>query len=143
MYRAALLLALLLSMCACTIGPSVHNLAPSHSGQGLEGTLWSLGRGHAPRLEKVAVELLAVEPTGLLLRRLDSAENPLLRISYPQIQSVKFHKMARLTLRWQRPPTAAQQAELQRLSRYPQGVDEALLARLLAAYHQPELHTIR
>ena len=58
------------------------------------------------------------------------------------IESVEVGGLERLNFGHGRPPSDVQLQELRLLSRYPQGVNDDLLGRLLVAYDQDELRTI-
>lgn len=125
----------------CNVGPTADVLAPFRTGQGIDVTLSM--RGTAGRTNGgFRAEVLEVRREALLVNSPRHPESIAL-VSYRAIGGATFDGLERLNFGSGRPPSPAQQEELRLLSRYPQGVSDELLQKLLLAYHQDELRTIR
>lgn len=130
--------ALLVMLAGCTVGPNVMKLAPAQTGQGIDIVVVPVDTPDGPRYERIDGELLAVRPDALLLRA-----SRIVLVAYSSMEDVTVEGLKRLNFGdGQPPPSKEQREELRLLSRYPQGVSDDLLRRLLDAYDQDELHTI-
>jgi hypothetical protein len=116
-----------LLIAGCVLGPTVDGFAPATTPAGLDISV---------QVERAsyAGELLAVEDTALLMvvrfPNPDSSNVPrLARVATRRIRHVSGVISMRGT--W----TASNAEEYRPLSRYPQGVNAELEARLAAAYH--------
>lgn len=127
------------SLLGCTIGPAADSLEPAQSGRGITVQV-SVRSDISPSLWRHHAEVLAVQDDGLLLRSHHDHEQSIVRIAYSAIREARFDELSRLNFGDGAPP--ARREELRLLSRYPQGVDDDLLRRLLNAYDQDTLRTI-
>ena len=130
-------LALLLLLAGCTVGPNVMKLAPAQTGQGIGIVVIPVETPGGPTYGRISAELLEVRDDALLIR-----ESRVALVAYRAIAQVEVRGLKRLNFGDGEPPTEEQREELRLLSRYPQGVSDDLLQRLLDAYDQDELHTI-
>ena len=139
MRRRTLICAALLAFAACTFGPKLRDFAPAKRPEGI--TVEVDGGGG-----RFIGELLEVREEGLLLRT-DVVSGPrprLLLVSYPAIRLAHFVEMpASLDLEKGRAPEPRARERLRRLSRFPQGLSEELLRRLLDADAQAELERVK
>ncbi|HYO47336.1 MAG TPA: hypothetical protein VEY33_11695 [Gemmatimonadota bacterium] len=128
MTRAALLLALLLVQ-GCTFGTRES----SFTRPGGEEVTVSLGDNH-----EVTGELLAARREGLLLRTTGVFEIP-----WDEIESTSFDRLR--DVRWPERsiPNSQTLEKLRLVSRFPQGLDEAMTRRLLEAYGQEGVRVCR
>lgn len=128
MTRAALLLALLL-VPGCTYGTRES----SFTRPGGEEVTVSLGSDH-----EVTGELLAARREGLLLRTTGVFEIP-----WDEIESTSFDRLR--DVRWpdRSIPNAQTLEKLRLVSRFPQGLEEAVTRRLLDAYGQESVQVCR
>jgi len=123
---------------ACVYGPSIGKFPPARSPEGVDVAAVS---GHGP----VTGELLEVGEAGLLLLEAPPTvtRQRVVLLRYEAIREARFDKLgARYALKGGQPPTPAERERLQRVSRFPQGLTEALLRRLLDAYGQAEIVTV-
>lgn len=134
---SALTLIALLTLTGCSVGPNVNKLAPARTGQGVDIAVVPVETPDGPTYGRISAELLAVRDDALLLRA-----GLLVLVSYASIKSAEVEELTRLNFGGRRPPSEEQRQELRLLSRYPQGISDDLLRRLLDAYDQDELHTI-
>lgn len=121
-----LAVALIGALAGCTIGVSESDYARP----GGENTTVRVGGAEIPG------ELLAVDDDGLLL----SAGRGIVLVPYAIVTDVTFNRFKK-DFAWPR-GRALSGAPLERVrlvSRFPQGVDEGLLGRLLESRRQPEL----
>lgn len=116
--RIVRVLALSLSLAACTMGGDVSEHPTALSPKGVHVDLGS---------PDLTGELLAVERDALLVR---TPGDELLRIPFGAVKYAELADDTRIKL----PPDADGRERLRLLSRYPQGVSSDLLARLLTAY---------
>ena len=129
---------LLVMLAGCRVGPNVMKLAPALTGRGIDIVVVPVETPDGPQYERIDAELLAVRPDALLLRA-----SRIVLVSYSSIEDVTVEGLKRLNFGdGQPPPSEKQREELRLLSRYPQGVSDDLLRRLLDAYDQDELQTI-
>lgn len=134
---SALTLAVIFTLTGCTVGPNVNKLQPALTGQGVSIAVVPVETPDGENYGRISAELLAVRDDALLLRA-----GLITLVSYSSIASAEVEELERLNFGDQRPPTEEQRQGLRLLSRYPQGVSDDLLRRLLDAYDQNELHTI-
>lgn len=125
-------------LAACVYGPSIAKFPPARSPEGVD--VVAVGP-HGP----VTGELLEVGEAGLLLLEAPPTvtRRRVVRLRYGAIREVRFDKLgASYELKGGQLPTPAARERLQKLSRFPQGLTEALLRRLLDAYGQVEAETV-
>lgn len=125
----------------CVFGPSIDGLAPARTGHGVEIRIASRATASSS-FGAFSGELLAVREDALLLHVPLLRDDPVTLISYAVIGSAEVVGLDRLSFGDGAAPSAEQREELRLLSRYPQGVSDDLLRRLLAAYDQDELTTV-
>src|SRR5574342_237671 len=123
------LLPFLLIATACSSGPKVNKFPPVRSPSGAAAMV---ARGHA----RFRAELLTVTDTALLL--LDTDSQRIVLAPYGAFTRVTFPALPWDVQRGH-PPTERMRGQLRLWSRYPGGVDTALLPRLLSAYGQRSL----
>lgn len=117
-----LAVALTLACGACRFGGNPRQLALAHQPRGVEIDITT-------NADRVTGELLAVSDTGLTV--LGSGEIAVVR--YAAIKRVEARTLRVLASR--RYPLSVQQRDRLRLyARYPQGIDDDLLRRLLEGY---------
>lgn len=127
---AVTVLGLLLSACVFRHGETVDSYPPAQGPEGLPAVLAVEGRG------TLQGELLEVAETGLLVR----AGRVIYRVRYTRIRRASFPTDSEeLSFRGPSPPRPEVRERLRLVSRFPQGMDEGLLARLLEAYGQDEV----
>jgi len=121
---------------ACTVGPRAEETELATSPAGQEIIIEFVQRGAAP----LSGELLAASDTALvvMVRTYAQAEVPYHHVATVAIADVKRFRFDG-TLSWtdvtgEPPHIDARQMRLR--ARYPQGIDDALLERLLVAYGQ-------
>ncbi len=139
MTRLTCLLALVaLQACARDVGVRVEDFRPASHPAGVHVTL-RLNPGLVPG-NKLAGELLAADAadaTLLLDRPLETPEgmHSVVRTPWWMLRSIELAQLGRSVVHSDGSEQDAEKiARLGRLSRYPQGLDEPLAARLLAAY---------
>jgi hypothetical protein len=121
--------AVVLATVACQVGGTVETFAPANRPAGVAVDLTLQGG------RKTRGELLAVEDTALVVLAQDSVT----LVSYGAIFEWRFSQVDALL---QRPPAPDLATKLRLLSRFPQGLTPALLARLLAAQGQAALKVV-
>jgi hypothetical protein len=133
---------LLLIVAGCKVGSTGHDLGPARTGQGLtiQVTVPSASQNYY-HLWKHHAEVLDVQADSLLLRSRHEAQRSLFRIAYRDIDEARFDDLSRLNFDHDG-PSPDQREALRLLSRFPQGVDDNLLRRLLDAYNQNTLRTV-
>ena len=143
---ALVVIAALLSACTWRAGQWLERYGPASSAAGLTARVWILAPGATPgapgegeELLERRGELLAVEEGGLLFRQRDT----IFRIHYPRIDLATFPDRQTIRLQDGEPPAPAAADTLRLLSRFPGGVDDALMRRLLDAYGQREVVEVR
>jgi hypothetical protein len=135
-------LVLLSAVAGCTVGPAGHRLGPAQTGQGITVEVTTRATSRYFELWNHSAEVLAVQTDGLLLRSHDASQRRIVRVAYSAIEEARFDDLSRLGFGWGAVPSAVQREELRLLSRFPQGVDDELLQRLLNVYDQDTLRTI-
>jgi hypothetical protein len=131
------LLGVVVTLPSCVVGPSADGLAPAQTGRGVDIVVTPLETPEGPTYGHIRAELLAVRDDALLLQM-----GLITLVPYASIVRAEVEGLERLSFGDGQPPTDAKRQELRLLSRYPQGVSDDLLRRLLDAYDQDELHTI-
>lgn len=134
------LASLLLALSGCMIGPGAKKLPPVQTGQGIVVALTTTAAPKVPSFQNHRAEVLAVQEESLLLLIHDLGS--IFDISYNVIAKARFDRLKRLNFGKGRPPSPEQLEEMRLLSRFPQGVSQEMLHRLLATYHQNKLNTI-
>lgn len=128
---ALVLTAALLAGCTMRHGEWLDTYPPATGPAGLTAQLRLLEEDRG----EMTGELLAVEDRGLLVLHRDTV----VRVHYPRIDWATFPDRRALRVSDGQPPAPAVRDTLRLLSRFPQGVDENLLRRLLDAYGQEDL----
>ena len=126
----------LLLLAGCIVGPRISRLDFVRTGQGIQAAVTA--RTDSALGLRLAGELLAVEPGGLLLL---TDRNAIVRIGYGDIDSTTFSSLKRLNWTGGAPP-ADVASEIRLLSRFPQGVSEELMAALLETHGQDSVRTM-
>lgn len=122
------LLAGILLVSACSLGPRAKRFAPARDPQ---GALAKVTRGRAT----FNAELLAITDSALLV--LDTDGTRIVVAPYDAITTVSFVELpSGYLVRRGQPPTGKAREQLRLWSRYPTGVNAGLLQRLLSAYGQ-------
>lgn len=137
---------LLLIVAGCQVGSTGHDLAPARTGRGITIQLTTTSDLTSASLRKHPAEVLDVQTDSLLLRSLllrsrRMSQQKIFRIAYSAIEEAGFDDLSQLNF-GSNGPSSNQRERLRLLSRFPQGVDEDLLRRLLNAYDQDTLRTI-
>lgn len=133
---------LLSAVAGCTVGSAGHRLGPAQTGQGITVEVTTRATSRYFELWNHSAEVLAVQTDGLLLRSHDASQRRIVRVAYSAIEEARFDDLSRLGFGWGAVPSVEQREELRLLSRFPQGVDDELLQRLLNVYDQDTLRTI-
>jgi hypothetical protein len=137
--RRAMLASLLLALlAACVLGPHVDEFPPARRPEGVDINVSS---PHG----SLAGELLDVRDAGLLLLAAPATATGkrVVLLPYGAIRAARFAKLgAGYELKDGQPPTAATRERLQRVSRFPQGLSDAVLRALLDAYGQAEVEKV-
>jgi len=124
----------LLVLSACSTGTRIKTFAPARGPQGVTTTVT---RGRAT----FSAELLAATDTALLVFKPTTVHVVL--VPYGAASRVAFSGLpVSYTLRQGRSPSATTLEQLRLWSRFPSGVDAALLRRLLSAYGQETLEVL-
>jgi len=125
-------------LAGCHFGNSAEKFAPAINPSGIWLSV-DTAKGGTP----VYGELLAIDSSGLRVLT-DTLLTPvhLLEISYARIRWTRFHQVD-FTFRQSTPPTSAQLARVRPLTRFPQGISDVMVRRLLAAYNIPAVETVR
>lgn len=127
------LLILVLGSWGCRFGPSVEDFRPARSPEGIRARL-DMGQ------TSVRGELLAVDNTGLYVL---TGEGVVLA-PYKEIVQGRFEPEAvSVQLRGRTFPGSRKYNRLRLMSRFPQGLDDELLDRLLTANDQTELKVVQ
>ena len=135
MKRSTLTLIALLMLAGCRIGPSPDGYRPAHRPEGARADL-TLSE------QVLRGELLALHKDGLVVLVTDKPVDELAFVPFDAIQEGEFDQGKTLRLRNGKAPGARARERLRLMSRYPQGLSDNVLARLLAAYEQDELTTV-
>jgi hypothetical protein len=138
MRRGILVSLVAVLLTGCYLGPGLKDTPFARRPEGV-------GVDASGRQGSFAGELLAVQDAGLLLlvtARGATGERVVL-LPYDAIQEARFGKLgAGYELKDGQPPAATTRERLQRVSRFPQGLSESLLGRLLEAYGQAEVEKV-
>ena len=118
----------LLVVAGCSIGTRPAHFRPAAGPAGVTTEIRTKG-------ERLTGELLALDDTALVLRRLGGTQ-PVAFVRYSSIRASRFEQVG-VSLSG-RPPLAREREELRLVSRFPQGLNDDLLRKLLAAYAQAE-----
>jgi hypothetical protein len=129
-YPTAVLMTAVLT--GCQVGPRLEDVTPANSPRGTETSI----ELESPYVGRVEGELVAVRETDLIVL----TSQGFTAVSYDVFRNAKFSNVKGVG-RWRN--TAEKRAALARFSRYPFGLDEALLEALLEAHGQEGLRTIR
>jgi len=128
------LLPYLLVVVACSLGPRVKTFAPVREPRGLVAQV-SRGR------ERFDAELLAVTDSALLM--LNPLAGQVVLVPYNAATRVRFPQIPTIyTLKRGSEPSPDQRERLRLWSRFPPGVNAALLSQLLSAYRQDSLRVL-
>lgn len=140
--RLALAALWLLLLPACRVGPDASALAPVRTGQGVE-VVFSTRPGPTGRTyTNLRAELLEVRADALLLCSLQVPTERILLVPFRAITDARVQGLSWLHFSDGAGPSSAEFRAWRMLSRYPQGVNAALLRDLLAAYGQDSLKTL-
>lgn len=132
MMRRAMILGLAVAAAtSCATGARPSGFGPAKGPAGVTATLYP---NSAPKLE---AEVLAVQDSGLLVVARDSV----LLVPWSRIRRGIVPSLSIEFARGDRPRTSETEA-IRRTSRYPQGVSDELLAKLLQSYGQAALRTV-
>jgi hypothetical protein len=135
MRRALLVSLIVLPLEGCHLGPGLDEFPFARRPEGV--TVDASGRQG-----NVAGELLEVQDAGLLLLSTEpgTASKRIVLLPYGAIREARFGALgATYALKDGQPPGAATRERLQRVSRFPQGLSEAILRRLLDTHGQAEV----
>lgn len=127
-----------LALAACQIGPGLGRYPFVQRPEGVDVGASVGGRSYAG-------ELLAVQDEELLLliARPAGTGKRIVSIPFGAIEAAEFGKLGRkYALRDGRPPAPETRERLRLVSRFPAGLSEELLGRLLQAYGQVEVERI-
>lgn len=128
-----LVISIPLLIAGCLIGPSVTTYGPAHDPAGLSVRIEIQDEPRALR-----GELLAVTDSSLIIER----GRGIVEVHYRRIRDARFTGVSGLRMREGRRPDPQKRRELTLLSRYPQGIDEPLLAEILQAYGSTKVEVI-
>jgi hypothetical protein len=134
------LASLSLGLTACTVGPTLAEFKPAHSPAGVH-TRVNVHR-NILRDNKVAGELLAVQGDGLLILSQepvlpDTSGARLVLVPFRMMRSIRIEQVGSFSIKSEgKEMDESRKARLQMLSRYPQGVSDELLQKLLASHVQ-------
>ena len=132
MKRHDLLLALFV-LGGCTHGPQLKNFDAAYGPAGVASTI----EFYAGSTD-LKGELLAVETDALVL----ALANRIVRAPYTAIRAASFEGAPQMGISAMRRPREETRRQLSLLSRFPQGLRDDVLARLLAVYGQDEIETL-
>jgi hypothetical protein len=134
---SASLASLSLGLTACTVGPTLAEFKPAHSPAGVH-TQVTLHR-NILRDNKVAGELLALHDGGLLVLSQEpvlpgTSGKRLVLVPFWMMRSIRIEQVGSFTIKSEgKEMDESRKRRLEMLSRYPQGVSEELLQKLLAS----------
>lgn len=128
MIRALLTVSLFVFAAGCVFGPSVRQVQRDLSPAGTHAEI-------TLRTVRIEGELLALHDDGLLLLN----RTVLTLVPFTSIMLGRFEWSRAPQIVNGQPPSAGQSEKIRLLSRYPQGVDEDLMNRLLVIYGQDEV----
>jgi hypothetical protein len=119
----------------CVFGPRVDNSPLARRPEGVDVDASS-------QLGRFTGELLEVRDAGLLLLVVPERAmgKPVVLLPYGAIRAARFGRLgAGYGLKDGQPPVPATRERLRRVSRFPQGLSDVVLRRLLDAYGQAEV----
>lgn len=134
--------AILLAVTACTVGPQIHEFKPASSPNGVFMDVRL--HGNIVGGKRLYGELLSARPDGLLLSivpkdRPDEVGKVTL-VPYWMLDVIEPEQMGYVKVRSEgRNMDEERLKRLNAVARYPQGLSEELLAKLLAAVDQEEI----
>jgi len=120
------------SAVACSLGTRARDYAPAQQGAGVRVTVVTV----MPR--PLSGELLAVDDSSIVL----VSESHVWRVAWVFTRRLEVRD-GPLVFAKERPPREDQREGLRLRSRYPQGMDADLEARVLAAYGQDTIEVLR
>lgn len=120
-------------LAGCRIGTSPGSFDPAQNPEGVTTRLVTTTE------KNIRGELIAVRENGLVVLSGDE----LLFAPFDVIRQGRFSQRRSLKINDGNAPGAEEFIQIRMLSRFPQGLSEALLTRLLEAYGQDELITVR
>lgn len=129
--RTTTLIAVTLLLIACHHGTRVKRYEPAQSPQGARIAVNTTSSDYEG-------ELLAVRDSGVVMLRRETV----LFITYGRVSEATVDGVG-LAFRGGKPPDDQMKRRLKLLSRYPQGIDDALLGSLLETYAQPRLMVVQ
>lgn len=138
--RAAALALTTLLAGACTVGPTLSEFKPAHNPAGVQSRV-TLHRNILDG-NKVSGELLAARNDGVLLLSPepvlpDTSGTRLVLVPFWMMRSIRLEQVGTFAIRSEGADMdAARKTRLRLLSRYPQGVSDELLTKLLAGLSQ-------
>lgn len=116
----------------CMIGPSIHNARQARNPTGVRSVL-TLAK------HTIDGELIALQVDGLVIL----SHEELSLVQFGLIQSGRFSGSGAPRITSGRWPDRDEFERLRQLSRYPHGLSEEVLQRLLAEYDQDELMVVQ
>lgn len=132
------------SGCSHNVGVRVDEFKAAQSPAGI-GTEVTLAKNVVAG-NKVAGELIAVTDKSLVLLLREPLETAagrrrFVEVPFSAMRRAKFEQLGKASVRSEGKEIDAERLDrLSRLSRFPQGLDEQLKARLLAIYNEPEIY---
>ncbi len=139
----SLLFLLVLLVAGCSAGVRIENFKPAQGPQGVHVEL--MLEGNAIGGSKISGELLAVRANRILINVIDNQDSPnassrVVLIPYSLIKSVDPEQMGRMGFRSQRQEMDEDHLKKLRLvARFPQGLSDEMLAKLLADLGQDQV----
>jgi len=128
------MIAVMLFAAACNWGTRPETLAPANGPQGVRVAV----RVRDESADHLG-ELYAVDSIGVIFR-----ENALIRVSWARLAAMDVKGMGpSYDIGLDEAVTPAKRAKIAPLSRFPQGLDAALLRSVLSALNQPALEEVR
>lgn len=131
MRQRSLIALLLCGGCLVNVGPRPDAFEPAQTASGIRASI-------ALSSSAVQGELLEVREDGVVLMTTDRV----VMVPYDAITSSAFTN-ARVTVGGKRPPLFEDRRQLQLLSRYPGGIPQVALDRLLASKSQTSIAVLR
>ena len=130
------LLAPVALVCACRVGPQISEFPAARQPQG--ANLEIVVRGEENRLFRNEGELIDVRDAGLLIELEREDSRHLVLVAWSEIDRLDATELDGFFTRYADSANRRDdiKAEYRLISRFPQGLSDDLLARLLAAYRQ-------
>ena len=125
-----------LALAGCRVasfGPRVEDFELSHSGRGIATRVLLDDRS------TLDGELLALRDDGMLVI---TAEPEIVAVPWRAVRQARFDQL-RIEVSHGRAPNSADRETLRRVSRHPEGLDDARLRELLAAYGLADVREVR